>query len=89
MFIGTLGKEDDRHITVMESAVTETERVKWTENLIINAKAVTFKSDTDADCHAMSVRTSNALEVGRKLRPSRSAPVASSGQRVAPPGKRA
>lgn len=57
MLIGTLSMEDDRHISLMESAVTETEEVKWTEYLKINYKVVTFKLDTGVDCNAMSLKT--------------------------------
>lgn len=87
MFIGTFSMEHDRHISVMQSAVTETEEVKWTENLNINDKVVTCKLVTGTDCSAMSVKTFNALEVGSKLRPNKSKLVAFFGQKIAPRGK--
>ena len=89
MFIGTLSVEHEKHISVMESAESESKEEKWTESLIINSKIVTFKLDTGADCNAMSVNTFNALDVRGRLRASKSKLVAFFGQKIAPLGKRA
>ncbi|CAJ1049307.1 uncharacterized protein K02A2.6-like [Xyrichtys novacula] len=89
MFIGTLRVEQDKYISIMESAETETEKEKWTESLRINNNVVTFKLDTGADCNAMSIKTFNALEVRGRLNASKSKLVAFFGQKIAPLGKRA
>lgn len=88
MFVGTVTVEHENHIRVMGSAETEFVEEKWTEQLRINKKVVTFKLDTGADCNAMSVKTLNALEVRGRLKASKSKLVAFFGEKTAPLGKK-
>ncbi|KAJ8358792.1 hypothetical protein SKAU_G00153170 [Synaphobranchus kaupii] len=73
---------------IFEEAEIE-DNEKWTENLIINSRNVTFKLDTGAECNVMSEKTFSSLDIRGRLKASNCKLVTYSGHKMAPLGKKA